>query len=211
VLLLTIILFLIPLIYGVDLDECSRHGTLTKDIPCVVISSFAPDVGCNQQANIYSNNTLIQSQNWTTGTPFCELEWNISTAGSYVYNSSIEDGVITITVEDNMLSNILVFILLVVYFTVIGFINMTNKQRTLSFLSYSMALVELLMMVAMLWIADVGDSVTNLLRLNFFIMLIIGGGIGLLSLFMFSLRMINVGDALEDKEDNKWQQEKWKI
>ena len=110
-----------------------------------------------------------------------------------------------------MLSNILVFILLVVYFTVIGFINMTNKQRTLSFLSYSMALVELLMMVAMLWIADVGDSVTNLLRLNFFIMLIIGGGIGLLSLFMFSLRMINVGDALEDKEDNKWQQEKWKI
>jgi len=202
-------ILLLPIVHSLDLDECSRHGQLSNDIPCVVISSFVPAGGCNKVALIHLNNTLVQTQNWTTGNPFCELQWNISTAGTYVTNSSVEDFIITVEVEDNMLATTFVFMLLMLYFTIIGFLNM-KKSRILTFLSFALSIVELLMMVTITWLTDTGTSINGILRINWLIMLILGGGIGLLSLFMFSLRMVNVGDALHDDEKAKWQKDQWK-
>ena len=87
----------------------AKANKLSKDVPCIVISTFKPSDGCSKAYQVFDENNLsIQNGTWQDGIPFCQFTWDITTLGTNIYNSSIQDGAITIEKKDNMLSIILV-------------------------------------------------------------------------------------------------------
>ncbi len=188
------------LVSAADPLECQRVQ-ITKDVPCDVIATFKPLTGCNQSVQIFSENgTLVQNNSWFNATPFCRFTWNLTTPlETFIYNSTIETGVITLEAEDNMLAITFVFILLAVYFTVVGFILQKKARMISAFLSYFLGLVEMMMLVAIIWINETGTTLIPLLKLNFTIMLLLGGGLLLFTLFSKSLNMTNLNEDLNDE------------
>lgn len=93
---------MIPFVYG--MEECQRVQDV-NDIPCSLISSWKPSTGCNITIDVYGEDgTLVQNINWTDSQPYCNASFNISTIGTYTYNSSIEDGVVNVEADNLMLS-----------------------------------------------------------------------------------------------------------
>jgi len=105
-----IILFLIPIVSAI---ECQRVIE-PKDIPCTIISSWKPSTGCIEKLSIFSQSgDLLQNITWQTSIPFCNATFNITEQGTYIYNSSIEDGIIVVRSEDNMTSlGVIIFLIL---------------------------------------------------------------------------------------------------
>lgn len=103
---------MIPIAYA--LDECQRVQS-PGDISCVIISTWQPTTGCSAPMYIFDESgTNIQTENWTDGTPYCNATWNITTLGTYTYNSTIEDGVLVVKGEDNMTSlGVIIFFILI--------------------------------------------------------------------------------------------------
>jgi len=191
-----------------DLEECQRVQQV-QNVPCTIISSFKPAGGCGQEILIFTENgSFVQNQSWEDSIPFCQTTWNISSPlGTYVYNSTVEDGVITLEAQDNMLAIAFAFILTIAYFSIIGWVNSQKGRTITSFLSYFLGLVQLFMLIGLLWISEAGGSLIPILQLNFTIILILGGGLLLFTLFAKSLNMANITDVFD--EDNKWETEKW--
>lgn len=109
-----LLLFLLLLPYGLAYPECQREQ-LQKDVPCTIISSYLPANGCNSTLYIYNGTGgEIQSKKWGALNPFCNVTWNITEVGTYAYNSTIEDGAITILTEDEMISlGVVIFVVLI--------------------------------------------------------------------------------------------------
>lgn len=110
-LILLIALILVPVVLG---DECLREMTPNL-IPCSIISSWRPNAGCTGNLQVYnSSNANIVNFTWGEYAPVCNAIWNISQVGTYHYNSSIEDGVITINGEDeSMILGVLIFLFII--------------------------------------------------------------------------------------------------
>ena len=104
ILILMVLLILIPL--ALAYEECQRVQD-PADIPCEIISSWKPS-NCTAIITIYNETPeFVDEINFTESTPFCTALFNISTHGSYTYNSSIEDGVIVVRSSDMWLIAIL--------------------------------------------------------------------------------------------------------
>lgn len=92
---------MIPLAYA--LDECQRI-TEPSDIPCFIISSYHPSEitassTCQQyNVTIYNSTGGIVFDYITFGDypPYCNATFNITTTGTYIWNSSLESGVINV-------------------------------------------------------------------------------------------------------------------
>lgn len=185
--LLFILLLLIPLVAAAELQECPRV-LYSNEVPCTVLSSYKPDAGCTGQVFIYfENETLVQTKDWKNSTPFCKFHWNISQANStYVYNSSIESGVINIIQEDNMLSIIILQVCLIAFFILIG---IPHKFGFVKFLSWSLALLEIVMSIWIVYLNELSISIINYLYINSLIALFCGGFIGLYTIIMLMVRL----------------------
>jgi len=199
---------MLPLVSAIE--ECSRLDQNPKKIPCTVVSSFLPDSGCDSTVSIYltngtSNSTFIQDLTWEESVPFCQFIWNISTpTGTYIYNSSIEDGMVTLQREDNMLAIVIMFVFMAGMFI---FIGAKQPQGAVKFITYGLALLEILIMLWVVWYNETGGDITNLLWTNTIICLTLGGFFGILSLFWQTTKFIPIGDKTQFAEDNwaKWQ------
>jgi len=107
--LILIALVLIPIVMSI---ECQRVME-PKDIPCTIISTWKPSDGCIKGLSIYSDSgESLHNTTWKTSTPYCNFTFNISDQGTYIYNSSIDDGVVVVQSEDNMTSlGVIIFLL----------------------------------------------------------------------------------------------------
>lgn len=199
VLFLFLILF-IPLVSALDLEECTRHTLLTTDVPCKVISTYKPAAGCAANVSIFSQNgSLIQVQEWEDSTPFCEFSWNISEPiGTYIFNSSIEDGVTTLAREDNMLSIILVQIFLVMFFI---FLGLPHKVGFLKMFAFGLATLELLTTIWIIYLVEAGRSILNFLWINSIVALLIGVPFGIYSLIVFQAKLMKIDEDKVVKDD----------
>jgi len=96
------------------IPECLREIP-TNEIPCYIISSWTPSDGCSSHTMYLYNNSgdIVYSTPFGDYPPTCNVTMNITTPGVYVYNSTLESGIITIIQEDNMVSlGIFIFLLL---------------------------------------------------------------------------------------------------
>ena len=88
---------MIPLVTAIT--ECQREQKL-EDIPCEIISTWQPPDCHASILNLYlSNGTLLLTTPWQNVTPFCKVNFNETVIGTYVYNSSIASG--SLTIDDN--------------------------------------------------------------------------------------------------------------
>ena len=107
-----IVMLLIPLVYSI---ECQRI-TQVKDIPCDVITDWMPPLPCsNYNASIYnSSGDIVILKQYGDYIPYCNFTFNISKVGTYHYNSTILDGIITVEGEDDNMISVVIFFLMVV-------------------------------------------------------------------------------------------------
>lgn len=191
---------MIPIVWGI---ECQRT-MIQSDIPCTIISSWKPSTGCIENLTIFSQGgERLQNISWTDSIPFCNATFNITTADTYIYNSTIEDGVIVVQLEDNMLSIILLQIFLIVFFVAIG---LPHKPGFIKLLTWGFAVIELLVSVWIIYIDQIGGSINDLLRYNAITVLTVGGLLGFITLFMVMVKLMGVEKDKGLQEDSyvKW-------
>ena len=101
------------------IKECGRFQPI-EDIPCNIITSYHPSGNCNDYNVSIFNSTGVNLQNitWSEYIPVCNATFNLSAAGVYLWNSSVENGIITVEADDNMISLSVVLFLLAINITV---------------------------------------------------------------------------------------------
>ena len=200
------LILILPLSFSLSEPiECQRVMT-PQDMPCSLITSWKPSTGCISNVSFYQNGSIINIYPYGDYDLFCNATINITEIGTYTYNSSIISGIITIKNEDNMLSIVFSIGFIILFFIALGIINTGFK---LKFFSYAIALIETIFMFSLVYAREINIDISGLMRVNFWIILIIGFGIALLSLFLHSLNIVNLEhDDME--ETNKWNnRKKW--
>lgn len=98
-----LIIFLLMIPLALAIKECPRYA-YPKDIPCVIYSTWKPDDACTGGLDFYNQSgELVNSTLWLNSTPYCLAYFNISSIGTYIGNSSIENVVITIMGDDEQM------------------------------------------------------------------------------------------------------------
>ena len=100
--------------------------------------------------------------------------------------------------ENNLLPIILGFIFLIIFFTIAAVYF--NQNFALRFLTTALALIELIYMVGVIFIYESGGILIGLLKTNFYVMALICFGVGIIMLFVHSLRIASPTDDLSDEE-----------
>lgn len=104
--------------------------------------------------------------------------------------------------EFNLLGLVLMFIGTIAFFIFLGFISKNSK---LTFASFSIAFIEMIVMVASVYGKEIGNNIDALLRINFLSIFIIG-----FALAVFAFYTMSLSEATADKRDSgKWGRE-WK-
>lgn len=112
ILILVTVLLALP---ALALKECQRT-TKVSDIPCEIISSYHPSSGCNSHnMTVYnSSNQLIQNITWGDYQPFCNVTFTHTNPQTYIWNSTLDSGVIVVEGDESQMILILgIFILLI--------------------------------------------------------------------------------------------------
>lgn len=107
-----VMLLAIPLVMSIE--ECKRQQE-PKDIPCIIYSTWRPLDCAAYNITVYNeSDNLVQIVPWYNLTTVCNATFNLTKEGTYVYNSSIESGVIEVKVEDNMMSlGVVIFLIMI--------------------------------------------------------------------------------------------------
>jgi len=122
---------MIPIAYA--LTECQRTQNV-GEIPCAIISSWSPGTCSDYSLTIYnSSGDVIQDLAWSDYTPVCNATFNITDIGSYHYNSTIEQGVITVEGDAKMITAMIILIpLIMALVLMIGSFALGEKHSVLS-------------------------------------------------------------------------------
>lgn len=94
-----------------------------------------------------------------------------------------------------------------IFFLVVGF--MTPKLG-FKVAGIGVGIIQIIILSFVVWINRAGNSIISILNMNFYILLILGFGIGFIGLIFFVIRIMDVGDDLTGKEsgseeyDKKW-------
>lgn len=203
-------ILLVPLIYG--LEECGRFQKV-QDIPCNIINSFHPSEtalggDCSDfNVTIFNQtNEPVLNITWGDYIPFCNATFTPTSVGTYIYNSTLEDGIITIFQEDNMLAIVIGSGIVIMIFIGLGIIN---KGLKLKLFSYGLAMIETIIMVSLLYAREINIDIGDIMRLNFYIMLFLGFGVGMISLSFHSFAMVNQEEKQDSREQDSFHSDKW--
>ena len=143
---------MIPTVFA--LDECGRFLEPT-DIPCTITSSWKPSTGCNQPYQIFNENNLsIMNGTWRESIPFCQFNWNTSTEGAYIYNSTIEDGQINVKVDNMILASVIGLGIAALFFVFLGY-KLDNSHIFLRILFTIVGIILITLIPAVLITHDV--------------------------------------------------------
>lgn len=215
IIIITLLFFGLTSISLAD-NNCNRIQD-PRNVPCDMISTWNYTPPCNQYTAkvFFMNGTGVENFTFSNygSTGLCSYEWNITTQSSYTFTINNGDtGQITVErtneVDSKMLSIIIGIAAIILYFTVLGFLN-TNVW--IRYGSFFLSMVELVYMLGILYVNEMGGILSELLKINFYIFAILGLGLGLLTLVMHNL---SVMDFSQDEElltpvkwngvDNKW-------
>lgn len=104
--------------------------------------------------------------------------------------------------EYSMISILIGFLILIAFFLVMGYVE---EFWAMQWVSYSLAFIQLIFVAGVMYINNMGGIITTLLKVNFYVMGILGFGLLMIKMFFHSV-MIAVSDPTEKK--GKWDTEK---
>jgi len=108
--------------------------------------------------------------------------------------------------EYNMIGLFIGFLILIVFFIVMGYVEEFWVMR---WVSYSLAFIQLIFTVGVMYIDNVGGIISSLLKVNFYSMALIGFGLLMVKMFFNSIMLADPGN---EGEEDKWNtgKSKWK-
>jgi len=97
--------------------------------------------------------------------------------------------------------------MIVAFFFIIGYLNPHFKLKIISF---GFGLIEIIIAYSLVYLDALGKSYTGLMEVNFWALLIIGFGVGMISMIIYTLNAVNLDNRDEEKKwvfgsDSKWQ------
>jgi len=195
-LITAILMFVIlPIVYGsVECHVSDDNETWTN------ISSTLYD-GCVDDTNniasiqnLYPNtDTFIRCRNDTTGWGYLTIQTTESGGG----------------LDEKMIAALMGFLAMGLFFFLLAW---NTKAIGLKILGYTVTATQLLMGLFILYINETGESMTEILRINFMLLLVILAGILLIVIANFFIRLVNPSDTQDEETDAlKWQgkESKW--
>lgn len=110
---------------------------------------------------------------------------------------------------NNILAIVLVFIASIVFFGMIGYFCLkfsgVNEDKTtfwFSIFCFGIAIAEFIFMAGIIFINELGWNLTELLRIHFYIMLLLSFGVGFAGLILLTIRIFKSNS--DDKKAGKW-------
>ncbi len=98
------VVFLMMVVSVTALEECQREQDVSN-IPCMIVSTYTPSDGCSGTLHIYNESAQwVKAIVWGTYYRYCNSTFNITTPGTYLYNSSIEAGIITVSGDEKLIA-----------------------------------------------------------------------------------------------------------
>jgi len=209
------------LLLPIFIFACKPEYLSTEEI---LISDIIVTEGLSASCNITVYNEqgdLINQTSLINNSVFYNISLGILPVDAYVssieciknetlYYGACDFEVIEEDQENKMISNILSLIMVIIYFVIIGIavLNITksfeishNKMAFwLVFLSFGMALIELVTMLGLTYVSQAGGDVVGLLKVNFYAIALIGLGIGFTTLVFVVQNIFDFSTT--DKE--KW-------
>ena len=188
ILLIFLLICLIPLANALDI--C----TDTKEIsqPCQMMT---PSMNCTDYnySILSTNGTIVETGNLTL-VNLTVYSFNFTQGeGDYViYLCDETTREVRVTTEDDtLIAIILMFAISIIFFSILGFVG---KVGFLKYASYSLAFIEMVIGIGLIYVNYAGADITGLLRINFYCILIIGIGLLLGTLFLKPAQMIESDD-----------------
>lgn len=197
----------------IALEEQCKEITTLRDIPCVVTSAWKYPNCSVENVSVYDQNG-INVANYTVGDfdgeDLCYFNYTYKALGSYDFVVTNGDSGNVLVESGNMIGMMIGMVIFIVFFGIVGYMN---KKFWPSFLGYSLMIVEIIMVAAFMYANELGTDITPLLRINFYVMAIIGFGLAMISFFMASVRIavpeddgasLQKGDKWEGNSRGKW-------
>lgn len=209
-LILMLILLVTPLVFG-QVEECKRIAQ-TTDVPCRVTSPWNYTKPCSShQATVFDDDgENVENYTYTdygNSSNLCLFDWFIDEPGSYTYTVDTGDtGNIIVEVQDNLLGIIIGSLVIIVAFIFFAIVS----PKILRFVNFSIAIIELVIMVGIIYGKEAGIDITRILQINFYALLTIIFFYGITILVLKSIFLMRP-DKKIDKEgsDVKWATDKW--
>ena len=144
------------------------------------------------------------------------LEYNLEVTNDGFVEIEVKDvnqstgcfeATVTINEDDNMeIALVMTFIIIFLGFIMLGFLNAEIKAR---FFCFAMAFIQLMILYGVIYGKYIGKDISGLLGMNFTILVILGFGIGMITMFIFTIK--NLDWTGNDKEEKgKWGNDKWR-
>ena len=203
-LILMMVLMIVPIVLSIE--EC-EDIQIVKGIPCQITATWNYTLPCtSHQARVYNstgNNTINYTFQGSGESPLCVFEWNVTQLDSYSYTVDTGDtGNITVARQNNMIAIIMGLIFVMTFFAIFGFVFNSWGAKIFG---YGVSLIQLLNIVYVLYINELNQSLAPILRINFFSILWLAFGIGLISIIRLLLSLISMGEGADTpEEDKKW-------
>jgi len=205
-LIITLMFFLIPIVYG-------KAGVMCEEIikPNETCKMITPVLNCTNYTYeiINKSGVIVKEGNLT-------LHKN----DIYYFNFSEDNGEYTIKLcdgtttqvfverrKDNMLAITIELIIVIVGFALLGLLA---KDLSIRIYGYSIAVIELILLVFITYLNELEESLVPILRTNFYAILLSAGVMGLIGLVRYWIRLMDIGDNMEIEEKTKWGRERWR-
>lgn len=186
--------------FSSNLPECSRQMQGQSDIPCAVYTPQAPYTCEDYLVEIRGDeNQILENITWGEIPGRCYFNFTYTERGTYTYNSTILSGMIVVE-EDNMIAIILGMIGVAVFYAVLGLLV---KIPAVKMGAYLVTMFQVLIMFATIYFREAGESINGVLRMNFWIILILTFAIFMLYGIAYVMKMVDMNKP-EITGDPKW-------
>lgn len=165
----------------IELDYINR-GTVDKQLNISGgnfsrIGRYSFEIGCN-------------------ATPITQIDGQGGFVGGHfdVTESGFEEGRFMIPI-------LIGIIAIMIFFGIIGY---STKSFSIKSFGYGISLIQLMNITFILYVAESGDSLIPILRINFWSMTILAFGIGMIGLIRWTIKLINPAED-DEEEKGKWE------
>ena len=203
--LILMILLLIPIVYGATIDMCEE--VIKPNVTCKMIT---PVINCTNYTYeiINKSGTIVTTNNLT-----------LHEDDLYYFNFTEENGEYTVKLcddtttqifvdrrENNMIAIIIGLIIVIVSFAILGALA---KDLPVKVYGFSIAVIELVLLVFVLYLGELEATLVPILRTNFYAIFLSAGAMGLIALIRYWIRLMDIGDNLVSEDESKWNRKKW--
>jgi hypothetical protein len=196
------------------LKDCITIDPLTKkNIPCNLITPFPETTTCTSIIAKYYNSTPVLIGEHPMGNfdaaGRCNVSFNFTTPDTYTINFSNGDAArIIVEKEDNMLAIIVGLIAISIFFAGIALMNPGTDRIKLYFriFGYTLSFAQLVTIAFILHANELNASFAHILKINFMVLFVLGGIMGILAFIMLTYTTIAPDEVEQDarQEQPKW-------